>query len=102
MNHSPIRVIAAAVCAVMLSASLTGCLWHKDTTKAACQSMKDKSFDSVIGPLYDHASPSFKHEYDKVDSDSSAGLDYFYDLQRLTALCAQHGVKNAGSSMELP
>ena len=83
-----------------LSISLTAC-GRKDTTKQACQSWKDVSFNSVIGPLYDSASDSFKREYDKVDNELDGNLDYYFDVQRLVDLCATYGVKNADASMEL-
>lgn len=100
MKGRSLSRIACAAAILVLAPGLTAC-WHKDTTKQACQSMKDVSFDSVIGHLYDGASDSFKHEYDKVDGEASGNAGYYYDLQRLDDLCAKYGVKKATSSMTL-
>lgn len=84
----------------MLSASLTACWPHHDTTKAACQSWKDVSFNSVVGHLYDGSSPSFKRLYDKIDDDQAVdSMGYIFEVQQLVDLCAQYGVKHADASM---
>ena len=83
---------------VVLCVGLSAC-GQRDTTKQACQSLKDVSFNSVVGPLYDGASDSFKRTYDKVDSESVGDLNYYSAIQELSSLCAKYGVKRAESLM---
>jgi hypothetical protein len=92
-----LQVVAALI--VTMLASLTACGGDHDTTKEACQSWKDVSFDSVNGRLYDGASASFKRLYDKIDGESGGSLQYYSDVRQLVDLCSQYGVKNADASM---
>ena len=93
------RLKAAAALTVMMFAGLTACGGDDDTTKEACQSWKDESFDSVVGPLYDGASDSFKKLYDKIDDGNITSLQYQFDTQDLANLCSKYGVENANDSM---
>jgi hypothetical protein len=95
-----VKLKAAAALTAMMIAGLTACGGDDDTTKKACQSWKDESFDSVVGPLYDGASDSFKRLYDKIDdADGTGGLGYYMDITDLATLCSKYGVKNADASM---
>ena len=66
-----------------------------DANAKACQSIKDDSFNSVKGPLYDEAGDSLQKAIDKVDTASPAGIDYQFAVVDINELCSKYGVDNA-------
>ena len=89
MKNTASMFVASALMVVGLAAC------GGDPNAKACQGIKDDSFDSVKGPLYDEAGESLQKAIDKVETSDGAGISYQFAVLDLNDLCSKYGVDNA-------